>query len=54
MNVHRKIYEHGKLIREDDFFTRYTPENPTTVYGPGGKPPVPTSSCRLRDKLPPA
>src|SRR6185312_13535050 len=41
VNVHRKIYEHGKLIREDDFFTRYTPENPTTVYGPGGKPPGP-------------
>jgi len=40
-NVHRKVYEHGKLIREDDFFTRYTPENPTTVYGPGGKPPGP-------------
>ena len=41
VNVHRKIYEHGKLISEDDFFTRYTPENPTTVYGPGGKPPGP-------------
>jgi vancomycin resistance protein YoaR len=40
-NVHRKVYEHGKLMREDDFFTRYTPENPTTVYGPGGKPPGP-------------
>jgi vancomycin resistance protein YoaR len=40
-NVHRKVYEHRKLIREDDFFTRYTPENPTTVYGPGGKPPGP-------------
>ena len=40
-NVHRKVYEHGKLIREDAFFTRYTPENPTTVYGPGGKPPGP-------------
>jgi vancomycin resistance protein YoaR len=40
-NVHRKVYEHGKLVREDDFFTRYTPENPTTVYGPGGKPPGP-------------
>jgi vancomycin resistance protein YoaR len=40
-NVHRKVYEHGKLIRDDDFFTRYTPENPTTVYGPGGKPPGP-------------
>lgn len=41
VNVHRKVYEHGKVIREDDFFTRYTPENPTTVYGPGGKPPGP-------------
>jgi vancomycin resistance protein YoaR len=41
VNVHRKVYEHGKIIREDDFFTRYTPENPTTVYGPGGKPPGP-------------
>lgn len=41
VNVHRKVYEHGKLIGEDDFFTRYTPENPTTVYGPGGKPPGP-------------
>jgi len=40
-NVHRKVFEHGKLIREDDFFTRYTPQNPTTVYGPGGKPPGP-------------
>ena len=27
--------------REDEFFTRYTPENPTTVYGPGGHPPGP-------------
>ena len=41
VNVHRKVYEHRKLIREDDFFTRYTPENPTTVYGPGGHPPGP-------------
>jgi vancomycin resistance protein YoaR len=41
VNVHRKVYEHGKLLREDDFFTRYTPENPTTVFGPGGKPPGP-------------
>ncbi|HEY7004341.1 MAG TPA: VanW family protein [Gaiellaceae bacterium] len=40
-NVHRKVYQHGKLIREDDFFTRYTPENPVTVYGPGGHPPGP-------------
>jgi vancomycin resistance protein YoaR len=41
VNVHRKVFEHGKLVREDDFFTRYTPENPTTIYGPGGHPPGP-------------
>ncbi|MEO8290731.1 MAG: VanW family protein [Gaiellaceae bacterium] len=41
VNVHRKVYEHGKLLREDTFFTRYTPQNSTTVYGPGGKPPGP-------------
>ena len=41
VNVHRKVYEHGKLIREDDFRTTYTPQNPTTVYGRGGHPPGP-------------
>ena len=41
VNVHRKLYEHGKLIREDDFRTTYTPQNPTTVYGRGGHPPGP-------------
>ena len=41
VNVHRQVYEHGRLFREDDFFTRYTPQNPTTVYGPGGEPPGP-------------
>ena len=40
-HYHRKVYEHGKVIRDDSFFTRYTPQNPTTVYGPGGKPPGP-------------
>jgi vancomycin resistance protein YoaR len=39
VNVHRKVYERGKLIREDDFFTRYVPQNPTAIYGPGRKPP---------------
>jgi vancomycin resistance protein YoaR len=39
VNVHRKVYERGKLIREDDFFTRYVPQNPTAIYGPGQKPP---------------
>jgi vancomycin resistance protein YoaR len=41
INVHRKVYEDGKLIREDDFFTRYTPQNPTAIYGPGTTPPGP-------------
>ena len=41
VNVHRKVYERGKLIREDDFFSRYVPENPTAIYGPGRTPPGP-------------
>jgi vancomycin resistance protein YoaR len=41
VNVHRKVYERRKLIREDDFFTRYVPQNPTAIYGPGRKPPGP-------------
>ena len=39
VTVQRKVYERGKLIREDDFFTRYKPENPTAIYGPGRTPP---------------
>jgi vancomycin resistance protein YoaR len=41
VNVHRKVFEGGKLVREDDFFTRYTPQNPTAIYGPGSTPPGP-------------
>jgi len=41
VTVRRRVYEDGKLIREDEFFTRYTPENPTKVFGPGKKPPEP-------------
>jgi vancomycin resistance protein YoaR len=41
VNVHRKVYERGRLIREDDFATTYTPQNPTQIYGPGAKPPGP-------------
>jgi vancomycin resistance protein YoaR len=41
VNVHRVVREEGKVIREDDFFTRYTPQNPTAVYGPGQTPPGP-------------
>ena len=41
VNVDRKVYERGKLIREDNFPTTYTPQNPTQIYGPGTTPPEP-------------
>ena len=41
VNVHRTVYQDGKVLREDDFFTRYVPQNPTAIYGPGKKPPGP-------------
>jgi vancomycin resistance protein YoaR len=41
VSVHRVVREDGKVIREDDFFSRYTPQNPTAVYGPGRTPPGP-------------
>jgi vancomycin resistance protein YoaR len=41
VSVHRVVREEGKIIREDDFFSRYTPQNPTEVYGPGRTPPGP-------------
>jgi len=41
VNVHRKVFQRGKLLREDDFFTRYKPQNPTAIYGPGRTPPGP-------------
>ena len=41
VNVHRKVYQDGKLLRQDDFFTRYVPQNPTAIYGPGKTPPGP-------------
>jgi hypothetical protein len=49
VTVTRKVLEHGKLLRESDFFTRYTPENPVKVFGPGGGAPpgaivLPTSA----------
>ena len=40
VTVHRTVYEKGKLLRESDFPTRYTPENPVTIYGPGGGAPA--------------
>jgi vancomycin resistance protein YoaR len=39
VTVYRKVFERGKLLREDHFFTRYKPENPTAIYGPGRTPP---------------
>ena len=39
VTVHRTVYEKGKVLREDDFFTRYVPQNPTAIYGPGRTPP---------------
>jgi vancomycin resistance protein YoaR len=39
VNVHRTVYQRGKVLREDDFFTRYVPQNPTAIYGPGRTPP---------------
>jgi vancomycin resistance protein YoaR len=41
VNVHRKVFQDGKLLRADDFFTRYVPQNPTAIYGPGRTPPGP-------------
>jgi hypothetical protein len=42
VSVRRQVYDaHGKLIREGVFLSRYIPEGPTTVYGPGVTPPGP-------------
>jgi vancomycin resistance protein YoaR len=39
VTVHRTVYQQGEVLREDDFFTRYVPQNPTAIYGPGRTPP---------------
>jgi vancomycin resistance protein YoaR len=41
VTVYRTVSENGTVLRKDKFFTRYTPENPTAVYGPGSTPPGP-------------
>jgi vancomycin resistance protein YoaR len=42
VQVSRKVYDrHGKLLRSDVFKSHYIPDSPTTVYGPGGRPPGP-------------
>jgi vancomycin resistance protein YoaR len=40
--VTRKVYDRsGKLLQSDVFKSRYIPDSPTTVYGPGKTPPGP-------------
>lgn len=40
--VERKVYTaDGSLLRSDTFRSRYIPDSPTTVYGPGKTPPGP-------------
>ena len=42
VTVTRKVYTAaGKLLRRDVFLSRYVPEGPTTIYGPGTTPPGP-------------
>ena len=42
VTVGRKVYDaHGKLLRKNSFRSHYIPDSPTTVYGPGKKPPGP-------------
>jgi vancomycin resistance protein YoaR len=42
VTVWRKVYTpDGKLLRENTFLSRYVPEGPTTIYGPGRTPPGP-------------
>jgi hypothetical protein len=42
VEVTRKVYDKGgKLLQDDVFKSHYIPDSPTTVYGPGGKPPGP-------------
>jgi len=42
VTVHRKVYRaDGRLLRTDDFRSRYIPEGPTQIYGPGRTPPGP-------------
>jgi vancomycin resistance protein YoaR len=42
VTVKRTVYDrHGKVLRRDSFASRYVPDGPTTVYGPGRTPPGP-------------
>ena len=54
VNVHRKIYEHGKLIREDDFFTLHPGEPDDGVRPRQQAARSLHHPCRLQDKCRPA
>jgi vancomycin resistance protein YoaR len=42
VSVDRTVYDaNGKELRHDTFKSRYIPDSPTTVYGPGRTPPGP-------------
>jgi len=42
VTVDRTVYDaHGKILRRDVFRSHYIPDSPTTVYGPGKRPPGP-------------
>jgi Uncharacterized vancomycin resistance protein len=42
LSVKRMVYDrHGKVLRRDTFRSRYVPDGPTAIYGPGRTPPGP-------------
>jgi hypothetical protein len=41
VTVQRTVYARGKVLRRDRFVSTYIPDSPTTVYGPGRRPPGP-------------
>ncbi|MEP6977420.1 MAG: VanW family protein [Thermoleophilia bacterium] len=41
VTVERTVYERGRLLRRGTFTSRYIPEGPTYIYGPGRTPPGP-------------
>jgi vancomycin resistance protein YoaR len=42
VTVNRTVYDaRGKVLRHDVFRSHYIPDSPTTVYGPGKRPPGP-------------
>ena len=42
VTVQRTVYGgDGKVLRHDHFVSSYIPDSPTTVYGPGRRPPGP-------------